>query len=131
MIRGAFQGSRKYTCNMNESELAAEELKHRWQRVLCDLESRFGKKPDLNAILMLIGMRELGQVRDKWTKEEKVHLMHIAVCKLFSQSGYYQLQGTDEDGWPHWEAVKKLPFVDVFEQEMLLKQHIVDYFETL
>lgn len=115
-----------------EKELeATEDLKVKWQAVLSELRERFGRTPDLNAVLMLIGMRELGQVREKWTKEEKVHLMHIAVCKLFSQSGYYELEGTDDEGCPHWKAVKKMPFVDVFEQEVLLKQHIVDYFEAL
>jgi len=120
-----------YTCSMEVGQEATAELKEKWQKILQDLEVRFGKKPDLNAVLMLIGMRELGQVREKWSKEEKVHLMHIAVCKLFSQSGYYKLEGIDGDGWPHWVAEKKLPFIDIFEQEVLLKQHIVDYFETL
>lgn len=98
---------------------------------MVNLQQQFGKRPDLNAVLMLIGMRELGRVMTKVKKEEKVNLMHIAVCKLLSQSGYYELKGMDQDGWPHWEPVKKLPYINIFDQEIVLKQHIVDYFDAL
>jgi len=104
-------------------------MNDKWKEVLTIMESRFGKKPDMNAILFVIGMRELGELRQKFSKEEKVKLMHIAVCRLFSISGYYKLQGTDQKGWPHWENTKELPFIDPFEQESLLRQHIISYFE--
>lgn len=116
---------------MSEELSASEELKLKWIQLQDQLAEQFGKRPDMNAILMLIGMRELGKVLTQVKKEEKVNLMHIAVCKLFSAEGYYELKGLDDDGWPHWEPVKKLPFVSVFEQELFLKQHIVDYFEAL
>jgi len=35
----------------------------------------------------------------------------------------------DQDGWPHWRNVKKIPNYTVFEQELLIKQLIVHYFE--
>lgn len=84
---------------------------------------------DMNAILLVIGIRELGQLKESFTKEEKVRLMHIAVCRLFSSSGYYELRGHNYRGWPQWEKVNDLPFGDVFEQETLLRQHIISYFE--
>lgn len=108
-----------------------QELKEKWQVLTERLSLQFGKNPDLNAILMLIGMRELGRAMTEVKKEEKVNLMHIAICKLLSQSGYYTLIGNDRDGWPHWEPVKKLPFINIFEQELILKQHIIEYFEQL
>ena len=83
----------------------------------------------LESILFLIGMRELGEVRKSYTKEEKVDLMHIAICRLFSQSGYYRLSHRDQEGWPHWELLKPLPHTDIFSQEYLLKEHILAYFE--
>ena len=67
----------------------------------------------------------------KFTKEEKVDLMHIAVCKLLSQSGYYELEGIDQDGWPHWKLLKKPPFINMFEQEQYLRHHVVEYFEAM
>ncbi|MCB9245386.1 MAG: hypothetical protein H6606_03060 [Flavobacteriales bacterium] len=101
-----------------------------WNKVVDFLTERFGKKPDMNAVLFIIGMRELGEVRDEFSKEEKVRLMHIAICRLFSASGYYRLNGVDSKGWPAWEKVMDLPYTDVFEQESLLRQHIIDYFEN-
>lgn len=92
------------------------------------LAEQFGEKPDLNKVLLLIGIRELGTSRNEFSKEEKVQLMHIAVCRVLSPGGYYQLQGQDENGWPHWVKVKDMPYLDVFEQETFLRQHIVEYF---
>lgn len=108
-----------------------EEVNRKWKALRERLAGDFGKRPDLNKILLLIGIRELGQVREEFTKEEKVDLMHIAMCKLLSQSGYYELEGVDQDGWPHWKLVKKPPFISVLEQEMYLRHYIVEYFDNL
>jgi hypothetical protein len=107
------------------------EFSEKWNILVEGLTDDFGNKPDLNKILLLIGIRELGQVKKKFSKEEKVNLMHIAVCKLLSQSGYYELEGLDQDGWPHWKLVKKLPFINMFEQEAYLRHHVVEYFDNL
>jgi hypothetical protein len=94
------------------------------------VQQQFNKTPDLNAILFLIGVRELGELPDKpFKKEEKVNLMHIAICKLFSLSGYYELEGKDKDGWPHWKLIKPMPNFSIFEQETFIRQHIIEYFE--
>jgi hypothetical protein len=94
------------------------------------MEERIGKKPkDLNGVLFLIGMQELGQGAKPFSKEEKQDLMHIAICKVLSLVGYYRLDGTDKDGWPHWTLIKKLPHFDLMEQEKLLKMHVIEYFE--
>jgi len=105
------------------------ELERDWHRVLQHVEGIFDKKPDTNVVLFLIGVRELGVLPDKkFSKGDKVSLMHIAVCKLLSYDGYYRLQGTDDEGWPHWELIKDVPFINIFEQELLLKQYMVHYF---
>ncbi|MCB9262253.1 MAG: hypothetical protein H6607_07760 [Flavobacteriales bacterium] len=106
-----------------------EEINEKWKAILANLEKQFGKKMDMNAVLLVIGIRELGTLKAGYTKEEKVRLMHIAVCRLFSKSGFYQLTGINKKGWPEWKKIKDLPFADVFEQEALLRQHIVEYFE--
>ena len=105
------------------------EVNDKWGQILKQLENQFGKKMDMNAILLVIGIREWGRVKDTYTKEEKVRLMHIAVCRIFSPGGYYKLKGHNYQAWPQWEKVTDLPFGDVFEQESLLRQHIVTYFE--
>lgn len=105
------------------------ELEIKWQRLLKSVEKMIGRKPkDLNGVLFLIGVQELGKGYQHFSKEEKQDLMHIAICKVLSLSGFYKLEGIDEDGWPHWKLIKKLPHFDLLEQEKLLKMHIIDYF---
>jgi hypothetical protein len=106
------------------------DLEREWQALLGKIENMIGKKPaDLNAVLFLIGVQELGKGRKTFTKEQKQDLMHIAICKTLSFSGFYALEGIDEDGWPHWKMMKKLPHFDTTEQEKLLKIHVIEYFE--
>jgi len=93
------------------------------------LVERFGKKPDMETILFLIGIQEFGDIKSKYTKEQKQDLMHIAVCSLLSQSGYFELEGYDEDGWPHFKQLKTMPTMDLKDQENFLKDHILLYFE--
>jgi hypothetical protein len=106
------------------------DLERHWQSLLGLLEQSLGKKPkDLNGVLFAIGVQELGRGAKFFSKEEKQDLMHIAICKVLSLSGYYELEGTDKDGWPHWKLIKKLPHFDLLEQEKLLKLHVIEYFE--
>ncbi|MBK8968159.1 MAG: hypothetical protein IPM36_16130 [Lewinellaceae bacterium] len=87
--------------------------------------------PDLNTVLFLIGIQELGRWKKKFTKEEKQDLMHIAVCRLLGYDGYYEFVGRDEDGWPHWRQVRELAQQPIAEQEKLLKMNAVRYFNDL
>jgi hypothetical protein len=106
------------------------ELPRQWNSLLSQLEKLIGKRPkDLNAVLFVIGLHELGRGAKRFSKEEKQDLMHIAICKVLSLSGYYRLEGLDQEGWPHWKLIKKLPHFDLLEQEKLLKMHVLEYFE--
>ena len=106
------------------------ELERQWQRLLGAIEQLIGRRPkDLNGVLFIIGVQELGKGYRPFSKEEKQDLMHIGICRVLSPSGYYELTGSDKDGWPHWNVVKKLPHFDLLEQEKLLKMHVIEYFE--
>jgi hypothetical protein len=106
------------------------ELQKNWVSLLDLLSKQVGKRPkDLNGVLFIIGMQELGKGPRLFSKEEKQDLLHIAICKVLSLSGYYRLEGSDKDGWPHWKLIKKLPHFDLLEQEKLLKMHVLEYFE--
>lgn len=106
-----------------------EEMKEEWELIMQKLTEIAGKRPkDLNVVLFLIGIRELGQNRT-FTKEEKQDLIHIAICKLLSSSGYYSFEGWDEEGWPHWKKTHDLPYHNLAEQTLLLKDHIIRYFK--
>ena len=105
------------------------ELQKSWVELLYKIKEQTGKRPaDLNAVLFLIGVQELGRGMKSFSKEEKQDLMHIAICKVLSFAGYYELEGVDKEGWPHWKLVKKLPKFDLIEQEKLLKIQILEYF---
>ena len=107
------------------------EQEMKWQELLNLLKAKIGKKPaDLNGVLFLIGLQELGKGPKSFSKEQKQDIMHIAICKVLSLSGYYQLEGHHEEGWPHWKLIKKLPSFDLLEQEKLLKMHVLEYFES-
>jgi hypothetical protein len=106
------------------------DLQTRWWNLEAKLVERFGKKPDMEAILFLIGIQELGELRNKFTKEQKQDLMHIAVCSLLAQSGYYELEKVDDDGWPHFRQLKSLPVMELIEQENFIKDHVLLYFES-
>ena len=106
-----------------------DDLQSRWWFLEAKLVERFGKKPDLETILFLIGIQELGAKDDKFTKEQKQDLMHIAVCTLLTPSGYYEPEGKDADGWPHFRQLKSMPDMNAFEQENFLKDHVLLYFE--
>ena len=106
-------------------------LQKDWVELLYKIKEVTGKRPsDLNSVLYLIGMQELGVGPRSFTKEQKQDLMHIAICKVLSLAGFYELEGLDEEGWPHWKLIKKLPRFDLIEQEKLLKIQILEYFHT-
>lgn len=108
---------------------AQDDLQTRWWNLEARLVDRFGKKPDLETVLFLIGMQEFGDIRAKFSKEQKQDLMHVAVCSLLVQSGYYEFEGADNDGWPHFKQLKSMPDMNLVEQENFLKDHILLYFE--
>ena len=108
---------------------ANDDLQTRWWKLEEKLMERFGRKPDMETILFLIGIQEFGDIKAKFSKEQKQDLMHIATCSLLSQSGYYELEGVDEEGWPHFRQLKALPVMNLPEQESFLKDHILLYFD--
>ena len=110
---------------------ANDDLQTRWWKLEETLMAKFGKKPDMEAILFLIGIQEIGNLKKEFTKEQKQDLMHVAVCTVLAQSGYYLFEGRDEEGWPHFAQVKELPVYELIEQENFLKDHVLLYFDNL
>lgn len=107
-----------------------ELLKERWETLVLLLGDRFadGEKLDLDAIIYLIGLQELGQLHRKFKKDEKINLMHIGICRLLEPYGYYEFDYFDEAGWPHYKIIEQLPTLKAGEQSVLMKEAIVQYF---
>lgn len=108
------------------------EINLKWTALQDKIALEFDSdKPDLKVMLFLIGVQELGKGPVKFSKRQKEELMHIANCRLFSELGFYELEGLDQEGWPHWNLVKPIPPYTILEQEMVLKSLMVTYFDNL
>lgn len=113
--------------NLENMDLAFE---HKWRKTLQQVSTEYGDDLDLNALLFLIGVQELGQGHGQFKKQEKLELMHVAVCTLLEPYGYYTALGRDKEGWPHFEKRTDLPALSATEQERLMKEAMIGYFET-
>ncbi len=107
-----------------------EKLKVRWKTLHKKLSDQFadGDPLELDAIIYLIGVQELGQLEGNFEKDDKVNLMHIAICRLLEPLGYYEFDYFDNEGWPHYKLQEALPPLKGGEQSILLKEAIVNYF---
>ncbi|MEM9052536.1 MAG: hypothetical protein AAGC47_10825 [Bacteroidota bacterium] len=105
------------------------EFEKRWNGLVTNLEEKFGEEIDLEAILFLIGVQELGSGPKRFSKDEKLNLMHIAICSVLEPFGYYEFVKLDSDGWPHFKMKKRLPFLNDRDQKELMRRAVVDYFE--
>jgi len=117
-----------YLCAMNETVLTAKE---KWKKIEVFFAENFtgGETPDLDTILFLIGVQELGKGKRRFKKDDKVNLLHIAVCRVLEPFGYYRFDGLDKDGWPQFEFLEPLPELKSNEQTLLIKQAVIQYFE--
>jgi|TARA_B110000259_G_C14034029_1_gene408188 hypothetical protein len=107
-----------------------KQLKNKWNEILMLLSNKFndGQDLDLEGVIYLIGLQELGQIQSKFKKDQKIDLMHIAICKLLEPLGYYQFNYMDQEGWPHYKTLTKLPNLKSGEQTLLMKEAIINYF---
>jgi len=79
------------------------KTENQFPELLEKLSRSFGEDLDLTSLLFLIGLQELGMSHEKLSKDQKIDVLHVAICKLLEPQGYYTFIGRDVDGWPHWE----------------------------
>lgn len=110
-----------------------EKVKGKWERIQQEVSDKFGggETLDLEAIIYLIGVQELGQGHRRFSKDEKINIMHIAICKLLEPFGFYAFEYFDEDGWPHYKVIDQLPSLRPGEQSVLMKEAVVMYFDHI
>ena len=107
-----------------------QELKDRWDALVIILSDKFsnGQALDIEGILYLVGMQELGQVHRKMKKDDNVNLIHVGICSVLEPFGYYRFDYIDDDGWPHFQLLEPLPLLKSGEQSILIKEALVTYF---
>jgi hypothetical protein len=105
-------------------------LKDRWEKLVEVLTDKFsdGEPLDVEGMLYLIGLQELGQIHRKFKKDDNIDLIHIGICTALEPFGYYRFDFFDEQGWPHFELTEELPPLKAGEQSVLMKEAIVEYF---
>lgn len=108
-----------------------KKLKIQWEELVGRVSDKFGggEKLDVDAITYLIGVQELGKGFQKFAKDDKINIMHIAICTLLEPFGFYEFDYFDEEGWPHYKVLDELPFLKPGEQSVLMKEAIIMYFE--
>lgn len=104
-------------------------MQSEWSILQEKLSERFGGPMDYDAILFIIGLQELSKPFKKYKKDEKLEVMHIAICTLLEPYGFYEFDGRDKDGWPHWHLKETLPHLDAKQQNKLIIDAIIDYFK--
>lgn len=112
--------------------MRSEELKQDWDRLLEKLSSQFPGDGDLDldGVLLLIGMQELQMGYIRLKKDDKLNVLHIAICTVLEPFGYYEFEKRDDDGWPHFKTLQPLPHLKAGEQAVLMKNAVVQYFKT-
>lgn len=103
-------------------------FEEKWNELEARIAVDFGGDLDVQAILFLIGVQELGKGAQKFSKDQKLDVIHIAICRVLEPFGFYKLSHADQDGWPHYDTLKPLPNLKSGEQLKLMKQAILDYF---
>ena len=105
------------------------KFEQKWLETVKTASETFGQPVDLQSLLFLIGLQELGKGFQKYSKDEKLAVLHVATCRVLEPYGYYKFTGLDQDGWPHFENIKKLPPLGAAEQERLMKDAVIVYLD--
>ena len=107
-----------------------KDLSGKWESILNILSDEFNKGDDLDieSVIYLIGVQEFGNPNMQFNKDQKIDLMHIAICRLLEPYGFYEFDYVDKDGWPHYKTINKLPNLKSGEQSILMKESIINYF---
>lgn len=111
--------------------MRSAELKADWETLLEKLTKQFPGDGDLDldGVLLLVGTQELQMGYVKMKKDIKINVLHVAICTVLEPYGYYEFEKRDEEGWPHYKALKTLPNLKAGEQAILMKQAVVNYFK--
>ena len=110
-----------------------DKIQQQWDKLTSELANKFadGDSMSMDAIIYLIGVQELGKGPRDFSKDDKINLMHIAICRLLEPYGYYEFSHKDLDDWPHFKLVKALPSIQTDAQTLLMKEAIIRYFTSL
>jgi len=105
------------------------ELEKAWKGLLDSFHLDNVERPDVDSILFVIGLQELNFKTGKLSKDQKLDVIHIGLCVVFVPYGYYEVVGRDSEGWIHFKSIKKFPNLHAEDQEIMIKEAILDYYK--
>lgn len=111
--------------------MSEEYIEKKWEKIKKFFISNFdiNESLELETILYLIGIRELGTGKLQFEKEDKIDLIYMATCKLLEPLGYFQFEKKDDFGWSYFKQLKKVDNLSEKQQYELLKKSSVMYFD--
>ncbi len=75
-----------------------------------------------------VGMQEYGHGICCYSKDEKLALIKVGLCKVFSYVGLFEFKGYVGDGWPRWGQVQGSVMPAIEKQEELIKTGLISFF---
>jgi hypothetical protein len=109
-----------------------EAHKKRWHALIERIGARFGREPDIEALLFLIGVHSVGRgYEPELPKERKQSLIMEGSYLAFETLGVYSRAGMEPNGFWIWEKVVDLPAIPIEQQERLLQIGILNYFDEV
>ena len=109
--------------------LSEDEMQQRWLKLNTVLMERLGKQPDLDDILLFIGIKESGLPPKQFTDAEIYNLKQIAVSTILVPARYYELIWVDDFGWPNFRQLQREPVMTAPEREKFLQPYVIMYAE--
>ena len=85
-----------------------QKLKERWEQLLRLLTDQFSETDEIEieGVLYLIGLQELGKIHQRFKKDDNINIIHIGICTVLEPFGYYAFDFYDEEGWPHFKLLE-------------------------
>jgi hypothetical protein len=112
-----------YLCSM----APVDELKQDWLTFETAMAHRLGKTPDLDDVLILVGIKEAGLPPKQFTEAEKINLIQMAICTILVPADYYELFWVEDSGWPHYKQLERVPEMAIPERDNFLKPFVLLY----
>ena len=108
------------------------EIDFNWLKVQHFVKDKLGAStmPKLESVLFVIGIQETGVFKKEYSKEEKLGITTAGKMAVLSHNDYFRRSGTDDDGWPLWEAVKPYEPENELARLNELKILIARYFDS-
>jgi hypothetical protein len=108
------KGQKMYFCKKMREMNAPDN----WKDLCKHLTMMFGIEVDMNGVLFLIGIREMGLLFREFSKEEKLNLINLGSCTLYKEMGLVEISGEDNERWPVFRQKTLAP---VIAEELKLK----------